>query len=66
MISKDKKQITIALPKYIIDVMEKTIASDNSGHRITKSDIIITALTMLFGIANQRAKLIEKPQKEDC
>ena len=64
MISKDKKQITIALPKEMIDIMEKTIASDKSGHRITKSDMIITALAMLFGLANERAKTTE--HKEDC
>ena len=64
MISKDKKQITIALPKEMIDIMEKAIASDKSGHRITKSDMIITDLAMLFGLANERAKTTE--HKEEC
>ena len=64
MVSKDKKIIAVALPKEMIEVMEQAIASDTSGHRITKSDIIITALAMLFGLANERAKTTE--HKEEC
>ena len=65
MVSKDKKQITIALPREMVDVMENAIAKDKSGHRITKSDIIIAALAMLFGLANEKAKQ-ENYKKEDC
>lgn len=69
MVSKDKKQIKIALPVEMVEVMESAIKKDKSGHHITKSDIIITALSMLFGLAEKRANqqsLKDKSKKEDA
>ena len=64
MISKDKKRIYVSLPIEFITMMDKSIEADNSG--ITKSEIITTALAMLFGLANERAKEKAKEHKEDC
>ena len=66
MISKDKKLIQISLPKEMIDIMEKAIKDDKSGHRVTKSDIIITALSLLFGIAEKRAQMQTEETKEEA
>ena len=64
MIAKDNVQIKITLPKEMVEIMEKSIKEDKSGHRVTKSDIIITALAMLFGLAQARAK--QQDQKGEC
>ena len=64
MVSKDKKRIYVSLPIEFITMMDKSIEADNSG--ITKSEIITTALAMLFGLANARAKEKAKEHKEDC
>ena len=64
MISKDKKRIYVSLPIEVITMMDKFIEADNSG--ITKSEIITTAIAMLFGIANEIAKEKAKEHKEDC
>lgn len=64
MIAKDNVQIKITLPKEMVEIMEKSIKEDKSGHRVTKSDIIITALAMLFGLAQERAK--QQDQKGEC
>lgn len=66
MISKDKKIIHISLPKEMIDIMEKAIKDDKSGHNVTKSDIIITALSLLFGMAEHRAKMKTEETKEEA
>ena len=66
MISKDKKQITIALPKEMIETMEKAIES-SKGHNITKSDIIMTALSLFFKAVEKKLTQTyqEQPKEEN-
>ena len=63
MISQNKKIIAVSLDKDLIDIMERAIKTDKSGHHVTKSEIITTALLLLFGIAEQRAKTTETKEE---
>ena len=67
MISKNKKAIQVALPIELIDIMERAIKNDKSGHHVTKSEIITSALLLLFGMAEERAKKqTERETKEEA
>lgn len=63
MISKDKKQITIALPKNLVNCLDEIV--EKSEGNITKSHIIESALYVFLGMCKQAQKEQKSKNKKE-